>query len=76
MPTVGRFSIHDGKNWVALIVFLVAAAIAITRAQAARSRATETEHRCGEGNPSAVRGDCAPVPARVVSGALSGQWSS
>lgn len=53
IPPVGRFTIHDGENWVALIVFVIAAVIASTLAQAARSRAAEAEDRRREADLSA-----------------------
>ncbi|MDO8213871.1 ATP-binding protein [Conexibacter sp. CPCC 206217] len=41
IPPTGRFTISDPQNWVALIVFLVAAAIAATLAEVARARTQE-----------------------------------
>ena len=41
IPPTGRFTISDPQNWVALIVFLVAAAIASTLAEVARARTRE-----------------------------------
>lgn len=41
IPPTGRFTINDPQNWVALIVFLVAAAIAATLAEVARARTQE-----------------------------------
>lgn len=43
IPPTGRLSISEGENWVALAVFFVAAAIASTLAELARSRAEEAE---------------------------------
>ena len=43
-PT-GAFNVADGGNWIALGVFLVAAAVTSTLAHAARERAEEAERR-------------------------------
>ena len=53
IPPTGRLSISDGENWVALVVFFVAAAIASTLAELARSRAEDAELRRREANLSA-----------------------
>jgi two-component system sensor histidine kinase KdpD len=53
LPPTGRFTISDGGNWVALVVFLVAAAIASTVAEVARARATEAERRSEEADLAA-----------------------
>ena len=45
IPPVGRFTIAEAQNWVALAVFFVAAAIASTLAELARSRTQEAEAR-------------------------------
>lgn len=46
IPHTGRFTINEGENWVALAVFLVAAAVTSTLAERARTRAEEAEeHR-------------------------------
>lgn len=41
IPPTGRFTVSDPQNWVALAVFLVAAAIASTLAEIARTRTRE-----------------------------------
>jgi two-component system sensor histidine kinase KdpD len=41
IPPTGRFTIADGENFVALVVFLVAAGVASSLAEAARRRAAE-----------------------------------
>ncbi|HST39045.1 MAG TPA: ATP-binding protein [Conexibacter sp.] len=41
IPPTGRFTVSDPQNWVALAVFLVAAAIASTLAEIARARTRE-----------------------------------
>ncbi|MEA2318627.1 MAG: two-component system, OmpR family, sensor histidine kinase KdpD [Solirubrobacteraceae bacterium] len=53
LPPTGRFSIADADNWVALVVFLVAAAIASAVAEVARTRAAEAERRREEADLSA-----------------------
>jgi two-component system sensor histidine kinase KdpD len=46
IPHTGRFTVNEGENWVALAVFLVAAAVSSTLAQRARLRAEQAEeHR-------------------------------
>src|SRR5262249_50061334 len=45
IPPVGRFTIADSRNWVALAAFFVTAAIASTLADLARSRTQEAEAR-------------------------------
>ncbi len=53
IPPTGRFSIHDGENWVALAVFLVAAVMAGSVAELARAQATEAELRRREADLAA-----------------------
>jgi two-component system sensor histidine kinase KdpD len=43
IPPTGRFTIAEGENWVALVVFLIAAVVASTVAELARARALEAE---------------------------------
>ena len=43
LPPTGEFTIADGENWVALVVFMVAAIVTSTLAEAVRSRAEEAE---------------------------------
>ena len=45
LPPLGQFTISDSQNWVALVAFLVTAAIASTLAELARSRTQEAEAR-------------------------------
>jgi two-component system, OmpR family, sensor histidine kinase KdpD len=59
-PTA-EFSIADGENWVALVVFLVAAVVVSALVDAARSRAEEAERRRGEA-------DLAAEMARILLG--------
>jgi two-component system sensor histidine kinase KdpD len=54
LPPTGRFSVSDPENWVALGVFLVAALIASTLAEAARARADEAERRRQEADLTAT----------------------
>jgi two-component system sensor histidine kinase KdpD len=53
IPPTGGFSISDGENWVALGVFLVAAAVISGLAGAARARADEAERRRSEADLTA-----------------------
>ncbi len=53
LPPTGRFTIGDEQNWVALIVFLVVAAVVSTLAGAARARKEEAELRSSEADLSA-----------------------
>ena len=53
IPPVGRFTIRDPQNWVALGVFVVAALLAGSVAQLARARAAEAERRRREADLSA-----------------------
>jgi two-component system sensor histidine kinase KdpD len=77
IPPTGRFSIREGENWVALVVFLIAAVIASTLAQAARSRATEADHRRREADLAAemarllLRGDRLDAALPTVSRRLA-----
>ena len=77
IPPTGRFSIREGENWVALVVFLIAAVIASTLAQWARARASEAEHRRREADLSAemarllLRGERLDVALPTVSRRLA-----
>jgi two-component system sensor histidine kinase KdpD len=53
IPPTGRFSIAEGENWLALAVFLVAAVVTSTLAQAAQTRTAEAESRRREADLSA-----------------------
>jgi two-component system sensor histidine kinase KdpD len=53
IPPTGRFTIADAENWVALAVFLVAAVVASSLSDAARSRAAEAERRRREADLAA-----------------------
>src|SRR5581483_9892526 len=45
IPPTGKFTIVDGRNWVALAAFMIVAVVASTIAEVARSRADEAERR-------------------------------
>jgi two-component system sensor histidine kinase KdpD len=62
IPPTGRFTIAEAENWVALIVFLVAAVVASSLAELARTRADEAERRRREA-------DLAAELARLLLGA-------
>ena len=64
IPPTGEFTIADGENWVALAVFLVAAAVVSGLSDLARSRADEAERRRGEA-------DLAAEMARILLGGTS-----
>ena len=53
LPPVGQFAISDSSNWVALIVFLVAAALASSLAEVTRMRARDAEARRREADLAA-----------------------
>jgi two-component system sensor histidine kinase KdpD len=53
IPPTGRFTIAEPQNWVALIVFLVAASIASTLAEIARARTQEAVLRRREADLAA-----------------------
>ena len=54
LPPTGRFTIADGRHWVALGIFLVAAVVASAVAELARTRASEAEQRRREADLAAV----------------------
>jgi len=53
LPPVGRFAIHDSSNWVALVAFLVAAALASSVAEVTRARTRDAEERRREADLAA-----------------------
>lgn len=53
IPPVGRFTIADEQNWVALAVFLAVAVVTSTLADAARTRAEDAERRRREADLTA-----------------------
>jgi two-component system sensor histidine kinase KdpD len=54
LPPVGKFTIADGRNWVALVAFLIVALAAGTIAERARARAVESERRRAEADLAAA----------------------
>jgi len=54
LPPVGRFTIADSSNWVALLAFLAVALVASSVAEAARSRAEEAIDRQREADLAAA----------------------
>lgn len=54
IPPVGWFTIADGRNWVALAAFTVAAAVVSTMAEIARNRTFEAQRRRGEADLTAA----------------------
>ncbi len=53
IPPVGRFTIADSRNWVALAAFTIVAAVVSTMAEVARSRALEAERGRSEADLAA-----------------------
>jgi len=53
LPPVGEFTIHNSSNWVALIAFLVAAALASSVAEVTRARTRDAEERRREADLAA-----------------------
>jgi two-component system, OmpR family, sensor histidine kinase KdpD len=53
LPPVGRFTIKDPDNWVALVAFLVTAALASSIAEVTRARTREAEERRREADLAA-----------------------
>jgi two-component system sensor histidine kinase KdpD len=54
IPPVGRFTIADSRNWVALAAFIIVSVVVSTMAELARSRASEAERRRGEADLAAA----------------------
>lgn len=54
LPPVGRFTISDSRNWVALASFTVVAIVVSTIAELARARALEAERRRYEADLAAA----------------------
>jgi two-component system sensor histidine kinase KdpD len=53
IPPTGRFTIAEGENWVALVVYVVAALVASTLAERARLRTREAQERRQEADLAA-----------------------
>ncbi len=54
LPPVGRFTIADGRNWVALAAFGLVAVVVSTMADVARTRALDAERRRAEADLAAA----------------------
>jgi two-component system sensor histidine kinase KdpD len=54
LPPIGRFTISDSRNWVALAAFTIVAVAMSTIAEAARSRAIEADRRRAEADLAAA----------------------
>ena len=54
IPPVGRFTIADGRNWVALAAFTTVAVVVSAMANLARGRTVEAERRRSEADLAAV----------------------
>lgn len=53
IPPTGNFTVADGENWLALVIFMVVAAVTSTLASQATERAAEAESRRREADLSA-----------------------
>ena len=53
LPPTGHFTIHDSRNWVALITFLVVAALASWLAEVVRARTRDAQERRREADLAA-----------------------
>ncbi len=81
IPPVGRFTIGDSRNWVALAAFTIVAVVVSAIAEVARSRAAEAERRQAEADLAAAlarellagagTGDALGTTARRVAEALA-----
>ena len=54
IPPVGRFTIADSRNWVALAAFIIVSVVVSTIAEIARSRAQEADRRRSEADLAAA----------------------
>jgi len=54
LPPVGKFTIADSRNWVALVAFVLVAVVVSTMAELARGRAVEAERRRREADLTAT----------------------
>ncbi len=54
LPPLGRFTIADSRNWVALAAFILVAVVVSTMAEVARGRAAEAERRRREADLAAT----------------------
>jgi two-component system sensor histidine kinase KdpD len=53
LPPVGRFTLHDASNWVALATFMVVAGLASSIAEVTRARARDADERREEADLAA-----------------------
>jgi two-component system sensor histidine kinase KdpD len=53
LPPTGRFTIHDSRNWVSLVTFLVVAVLASSVAEIARARTRDAQERRREADLAA-----------------------
>ena len=53
LPPTGHFTIHDSRNWVALITFLVVAMLASWLAEIVRARTRDAQERRREADLAA-----------------------
>ena len=58
LPPVGRFTIHNSSNWVALAAFLVVAVFASSVAELTRARTRDAEERRQEADLAAEMATC------------------
>ncbi len=54
LPPLGKFTIADSRNWVALVAFILVAVVVSTMAELARGRAAEAERRRREADLAAT----------------------
>lgn len=54
LPPLGRFTIADSRNWVAVVAFMLVAVVVSTMAELARGRAAEAERRRREADLAAT----------------------
>ena len=59
LPPVGKFTIHNSSNWVALVAFLVAAALASSVAEVTRARDPRRGGAPARGGPGGGDGEIA-----------------
>jgi two-component system, OmpR family, sensor histidine kinase KdpD len=77
LPPTGRFTIHDSRNWVALITFLVVAALASWLAEIVRARTRDAQERRREADLAAemarllLRGDSLDDALRTAAARLA-----
>ena len=70
IPPVGRFTVADSRNWIALVTFFVAAILTSTVSEQARLRAMEAERRRAEADLTAEMAQLL-LPRRGLEDALA-----